>query len=115
MQVFAMIPHFLGSFTAVIAWIYLVSNSTRVFSYLPQILAIWRCRDGARSISLWSWTSWSISHVTAGLYGMVVAHDAYLVLISVLNLVGCAAVTLVAARRRGLLRGRRPAAQRTAA
>jgi len=104
----------LGTFTAAIAWFYLVTNSARAFSYLPQILAVWRSDDGARSISLWAWTSWSISHVTAGLYGVVVAHDAYFVLISALNVAGCGAVTLVAAHRRGLLRGRWLAARRAA-
>jgi uncharacterized protein with PQ loop repeat len=93
-----------GAFAAAIAWFYLATNSARAFSYLPQILAVWRSEDGARSISLCAWSSWSISHVTAGLYGALVAHDAYFVLISVLNLAGCGAVTLIAAHRRGVLR-----------
>ncbi len=37
---------------ALIAWAYLVTNAARVFTHVPQILTVWLCGDGARSISL---------------------------------------------------------------
>ena len=83
-----------------IGWFYLVTNSVRILTYLPQIIAVWRCRDGARAISLLTWGSWSISNVAAVLYGMLVVHDAFFVAISTINLIGCGAVTVIAARRR---------------
>jgi hypothetical protein len=87
-----------------IAWIYLVTNAVRVVTYLPQIMAVWRCRDGAQAISLLTWGSWVLSHVTGVVYGAVVIHDTFFIVISLINLAGCAAVTLIAAQRRGLLR-----------
>lgn len=90
---------------AAIGWFYLVTNSVRVLTYIPQIIAVWRCRDGARAISLLTWGSWVISNAAAIAYGVLVVHDAFFVVISTINLGGCAAVTLLAAQRRGLLDG----------
>lgn len=89
-----------GSLLSVIAWSYLLINATRVLTYVPQVLAVWRCNHGARSVSLLTWTSWTLSHVSAVLYGTLVVADGFFVLISLVNLVGCAAVTAVATRRR---------------
>jgi len=88
---------------SVVAWLYLATNSARVITYVPQITAVWRSTDGAQAISILTWTSWVISHVTGILYGVLVMKDTYFVGISLLNLVCCAAVALIAARRRGLL------------
>lgn len=46
-----------GPVAAAIGWFYLVTNSARVFAYVPQIITVWRCRDGARAISLVTWGS----------------------------------------------------------
>ncbi len=82
-----------------IAWFYLIANSMRGFTYLPQIVAVWRSRDGAQSLSLLTWGSWLVAHVAAILYGWVL-NDAFFTSISVINCTGCAAVTAIAARRR---------------
>ena len=92
-----------------IAWFYFVTNAARVVTYVPQILAVWRCRDGAHTISLLTWGSWVLSHATAMLYGTLVVKDPFFVLVSFVNLVCCGAVTVIAARRRGLLGGSGPA------
>ena len=83
-----------------IAWLYLLINSGRVVSYLPQILALWQCRDGARAISLLTWSYWTLSHVSAVLYGAVVIQDAFVVTISLANIVCCGIVIALAMRRR---------------
>lgn len=85
---------------AVIAWFYLATNSARLITYVPQIVAVWRCRDGARSISLLTWGSWTVSHFAAILYGIVVVPDLFFVCVSLVNLVSCAVVTAIAAQRR---------------
>ncbi len=85
---------------AAIGWFYLATNSARVLTYVPQIVAVWRCTDGARAISLLTWGSWMIANVTAVAYGVLVVHDEFFVAISAINLTGCSAVTLIAARRR---------------
>ena len=89
-----------GSMLAVIAWLYLATNALRVLSYLPQVVVVWRCRDGARSISLLTWGMWTLSHITATLYGVLVLRDAFFIFVSLVNLAGCGTVTLIAARRR---------------
>ena len=83
-----------------IVWLYLLTNAARVFTYLPQILAVWASRDGARAISLVTWASWLLSHGAALAYAQLVAHDIALSAISCINLAGCCAVTAIATRRR---------------
>lgn len=85
---------------AAIAWCYLATNSLRVFTYWPQILAVWRSSDGARAVSLLTWSSWCVSHLAALLYGTVVVADRFFVCISAINLLGCGAVTAIATARR---------------
>ncbi len=97
-----------GSMLALIAWAYLISNAVRVFSYLPQVIAVWRCRDGARSISLLTWFTWTVSHVTAAVYGLLVVRDAFFVFVSLVNMLGCGVVSLIAARRRLAARQHNP-------
>ena len=83
-----------------IGWFYLVTNSVRILTYIPQIIAVWRCRDGARAISLLTWGSWTVSNIAAVLYGMLVVNDTFFIAISTINLIGCGAVTVIAAHRR---------------
>ncbi len=85
---------------ATIGWLYLITNAARVFAYAPQIVAVWRCHDGALAISLFTWSMWTISHVAALLYGALLMHDMYFVLISTVNVLGCALITGLAAWRR---------------
>lgn len=83
-----------------IAWLYLITNVTRVLTFVPQIVLVWRCTDGALSLSLLTWGSWVLSHISALFYGVLVVHDLPFALISFINLVGCACVTGLAMRRR---------------
>lgn len=83
-----------------IGWLYVVVNTGRVLSYLPQIAAVWRCRDGACSISLLTWSYWCVSHLTAALYAGMVVDDWKLLAVSAGNLACCAAVVVLAASRR---------------
>ena len=85
-----------------IAWSFLLTNGARLFTYMPQIAAVWRCRDGARALSLITWTSWVVSHVTAMLYGAVVLNDSFFMAVSAVNLVCSTIVVVIAGQRRGL-------------
>lgn len=89
-----------GPLLALIGWLYLLTNAARVLTYIPQIVVVWRCTDGAISVSLLTWGSWVLSNVTATVYAVLVVRDAFFVAISLVNLFGCAAVTAIAARRR---------------
>ena len=98
----------LGSFNldvvAAIGWFYLATNSLRMFTYVPQILAVWHCRDGARSISLITWYSWAVSNLTAIAYGTLVVHDEFFTFISTINFTCCTAIALIASSKRRTLR-----------
>ena len=83
-----------------IAWLYILTNAARVFTYVPQLMAVWRSTDGARDISLLTWGSWVVANATAVAYGAFVIYDLFFTLIATLNLVCCAAVTVIGARRR---------------
>ncbi len=101
--------HFIDStpsawWVGAVVWCYVGINATRLLTYLPQIVAAWRCRDGARSISLWTWGSFTLSNLTSLLYGMLVLSDPFFMAVSMVNLVCSAAVTSIAARRRVMWR-----------
>lgn len=83
-----------------VVWLYLSTNAVRVVTYLPQIRAVWRDTEGARTLSLLTWGSWTVSNLCALAYAAMVAHDGPLALISAINLVGCGCVTAIAAHRR---------------
>ena len=89
-----------GPLLSTIAWLYLITNATRVVTYVPQIVVVWRCTDGAVSVSLLTWGSWVLSQASALAYGVLVLRDLPFVLIAVINLVGCGCVTVIAMRRR---------------
>ena len=87
-----------------IAWAYLATNSMRLITYVPQIVAAWRCTDGARAISLLTWGSWVVSHLPSLAYGTLVLHDPFFVVITSINLLGCSTVTAIVAIHRWRLR-----------
>ena len=84
---------------ASIAWFYVVANALRVFTYVPQVIATWRSRDGARALSLLTWSSWLVANLASVLYG-VLLRDTFLTLVSLGNFLGCCAVTAIAVYRR---------------
>ena len=86
-----------------IAWFYVGTNALRVFTYLPQISAVWKSRDGARAVSLITWSSWLLANFAGVLYG-VALQDAFFTLMSLMNFAGCAAVTGLALHRRRAFR-----------
>ncbi|SDP18359.1 hypothetical protein SAMN04488595_105237 [Ralstonia sp. 25mfcol4.1] len=88
------------STNSTIASLYVLSNAARVFTYVPQLMAVWRSNDGARDISLLTWGSWVVANGTALAYGAVVVEDLFLTLIALLNLTCCSAITLLAVQRR---------------
>jgi len=89
-----------GSMMSAIAWLYLITNATRIVTYVPQIVVVWRCTDGAFSVSLLTWGSWVLSQMTALFYGVLVINDLPFILISCINLLGCACVTGIVMHRR---------------
>ncbi|VWX61572.1 conserved membrane hypothetical protein [Burkholderiales bacterium 8X] len=102
-----------GMLGSAIAWLYVITNAARLVTYIPQIVVVWRCRDGARSVSLLTWGSWVVANLSATLYGALVVRDTFFTAISIINLVCCAMVTVIAARRRASLRASMASGPRT--
>jgi hypothetical protein len=87
-----------------VSWIYLVTNTLRIFFYAPQIRAVFRCADGASAVSITTWAFWSFANVTAALYGWLVVHDHGFTAIFIGNALCTTAVTSIAALKRLSLR-----------
>jgi hypothetical protein len=95
----------IGNLVDCVAWMYVVTNSLRVFFYAPQICAVFKAEDGAQAVSIATWSFWTFANLTGALYGWFVLHDGAFGAVSAANLACTAAVTLIAARkRRGLVR-----------
>lgn len=89
-----------------IGWLYAITSALRVVAYAPQVVLVWRCVDGARSVSMLTWISSAVSHLAAAIYGVLVVADPCFTLIAVGNAVGSAAIVWVAGVRRAASRRR---------
>lgn len=91
-----------------IGWFYLLSSGSRILAYGPQIALIRRSRDGARSVSMITWVSATISQLAAVSYGVLVTADPCFTAVAAGNLLGCSAIVGLAAARRYPYAIRRP-------
>jgi uncharacterized protein with PQ loop repeat len=83
-----------------ITWIFVMVNSARLLAYLPQIHAAWRCTDGARSISMLTWSYFALAHLTGAFYSWSVANDPKLAAVFVGNCLACSALVAVVGWKR---------------
>jgi hypothetical protein len=97
-----------------IGWFYAATSLMRVVAYAPQVWLVWRCAEGARSVSLMTWGSAALSHLAATVYGMVVVGDGCFTAIGIGNFVGSVAIVWVAGAQRAR-RPRLPSRRRSAA
>ncbi|MBZ9994219.1 hypothetical protein [Mesorhizobium sp. BH1-1-4] len=76
-------------------------NGIRITSYLPQMIAVARDRNGASAISYATWAMWVTANGSTGLYALVNLHDPVMAAINVMN-AGCCLVViaLTASKRR---------------
>lgn len=79
-------------FIKAVIFMYFIFNTIRVFSYVPQIIAVSRDTTPAKGISLLTWSFWVIANLTTGLYATVVLPDMLLAIMSYGNTLGCAIV-----------------------
>jgi hypothetical protein len=75
-------------------------SGLRLISYLPQIHKVARDTNGASAISYSTWTLWTGSHVSTGLYAGINLGDRVLALASALYAVCCVAVIATTAIKR---------------
>jgi hypothetical protein len=97
-----------------ITWLFVTVNSARMLAYLPQIYAAWHCNDGARSISLVTWSYFALAHLTGTFYSLSVANDPKLAAVFAGNCLACSAlVAVVGWKRRSIASSQPKAVKRT--
>lgn len=83
-------------------------NGIRIVSYLPQMIAVARDRNGASAISHATWAMWVAANGSTGLYALVNLHDPLMAAINFMN-AGCCLVVIaltISKRRRSRLNAR---------
>lgn len=89
-----------GQAAEFIGWTYAVTSLARIVAYAPQVALVRNCADGARSVSLTTWITATISHLAAAVYGVTVMPDPWLTAIGVGNAAGSGAIVVFALARR---------------
>ena len=90
----------MNDFVTLVSWLYLITNTVRVFFYAPQIRAVFNANDGASAVSIMTWGFWTFANFTAALYGWLVIRDVGFTAIFAGNFVCTALVTLIASAKR---------------
>ena len=73
--------------------LYAVFGVVFVAAYVPQLLSVWRSRNGAADVSLGTWGLWCASSTVSLLYAHFVSRDLTYTLVCLGNVMGCYAVT----------------------
>lgn len=74
--------------------LYVIFNSIRVFSYLPQIFTIAKEKSAVTAISLLTWWMWTGANFISGTYATFITPDLWLAVTSFANTAGCLAVII---------------------
>lgn len=83
-----------------ITWLFVTTNTFRLFAYAPQILAAVRCRDGARAISRATWSYFALAHFTGHLYSRLVLQDLKMATVLLGNFLACSALVAIVTWKR---------------
>jgi uncharacterized protein with PQ loop repeat len=82
--------------TDLVTWAFFAANGGRILAYIPQLVAAWRCDNGAKSVSRMTWSYFAVAHLTGILYGLLVIHNQHMALVFAGNfLVCCLLVAIV--------------------
>lgn len=87
--------------------VFTLSNSLRVFAYVPQIARAARDRGGAEAISFGTWALFLVSHASAMAYALVNKEDWTMAFMFLFNAAGCVVILSIAAWKRSRHRSRR--------
>ncbi len=75
-------------------------NVGRVLAYMPQIICIYRCRNGAAAVSLMTWLMFTAANVATVAYALTVSSDLVVAGVFALNALFCFIITALVAFRR---------------
>jgi uncharacterized protein with PQ loop repeat len=59
----------------VVTWVFVITNTGRLLAYIPQFISAWACTNGAKSVSILTWSYFTFSNLTALLYAFFVLRD----------------------------------------
>jgi hypothetical protein len=94
--------------TELVTWVFVTVNAGRIVSYLPQIVAAYRCRNGARAVSRATWAYFAAAHLTGVVYTWVVVHDPKLACVFLTNFLACLALVAIVSWKRREAQESRP-------
>jgi hypothetical protein len=66
-----------------------VLNSARVIAYFPQAIRIYTDVNGAKAVSIATWSLFSAANLATVTYALTVAEDMLVAIIFSLNTIGC--------------------------
>jgi hypothetical protein len=81
-------------------YMFALFNALRVVSYIPQIAAVARDRNGASAIAYSTWVLWVMANATTALHAGINLHDHVLMSINLLNASCSIAVIVVTVSKR---------------
>jgi len=78
-----------------VSWLFVVTNTFRLFAYLPQIMAALKCPNGAGAISRVTWSYFALAHLTGHFYSRLVLHDPKMSAVLLGNFLACSSLVAI--------------------
>ena len=75
-------------------------NGGRVVAYMPQIVCVYRCRNGAAAVSLLTWIMFTAANAATVTYALTVSADLVVAGVFGLNALSCMVIAALVAFRR---------------
>lgn len=75
-------------------------NGGRIVAYMPQIMCVYRDRNGAAAVSLLTWTIFTAANLATVSYSLTVSNDLVIASVFALNAGCCLAITCLVVCRR---------------
>ncbi len=79
----------------VVSWLFVVTNTFRLFAYLPQIMAALKCPNGASAVSRVTWSYFALAHLTGHFYSRLVLHDPKMSMVLLGNFLACSTLVVI--------------------
>lgn len=75
-------------------------NGGRIVAYMPQIMCVYRDRNGAEAVSLLTWATFTAANLATVSYSLTVSRDLVVASVFALNAMCCLAIACLVACRR---------------
>jgi hypothetical protein len=75
-------------------------NGGRIIAYMPQIMCVYRDRNGAEAVSFLTWAMFTAANLATVSYSLTVSSDLVVASVFAMNAVCCLAITCLIVCRR---------------